>query len=77
MQVASISFIKAASTKSRYQSGVEQVKVIAVPFSGDAAKKMIVIFLNWEEVLLLQNLTKLFLKSTCKGLVRTAQLQAR
>jgi hypothetical protein len=38
VQVASIVVMNAASVKSKYQSGVEQLTVITVPFSGDAVK---------------------------------------
>ena len=38
VQVACIVVMKAASLKSRYQLGVEQLSVMTVPFSGDAVK---------------------------------------
>jgi hypothetical protein len=38
--------MKAASLKSRYQFGVEQVSVIEVPFSGEALKIKLVIKLQ-------------------------------
>ena len=38
VQVACIVVTKAASQKSRYQLGVEQLSVMTVPFSGDAVK---------------------------------------
>ena len=56
VQVASISFINAASTKSRYQLGLEQVKVIAVPFSGDAAKMIAIFSIISGKIILFQNL---------------------